>query len=63
MLHSGYGTDAANALVFVGLEPCDIESVSDTEILCSVAAYPVGENPVEVKIKGKGRWNSTELLN
>ena len=58
---SGFGTDAADVTISVGdvVDVCDVSSVTDTEIICTMSGVHVGTQPWSVIISGKGNSSLT----
>ncbi|XP_074659740.1 fibrocystin-L-like [Tubulanus polymorphus] len=60
---SGFGNDVNGVIVNVGAVKCNVESVTDTQTICSAGASPAGQYRVYVHVAGKGNATSNEDFN
>ena len=52
---SGFGTDGSKVSFKVGDNDCSIDSITDTEITCTLGALRKGSHDVVVTVSGKGK--------
>ena len=57
-----YGTDKSAITVRIGSETCEVTSVADTKIECSVGNLPVGDNYIYIHVTGKGKASTSKKI-